>query len=204
MLDRSRLEKADPGTGEISDARDTKGLVLALLAHAHPEVSEIVSAGPLRLKGTRIAVTDPITHLHKQALAIPVTCGEHGVSLCCDRAGNVGAAVVRLSAERAVSVEQALFSWPWAEQPSFGSESGVLAIFDESAVGRLSVERQAELIEGCRRGGRIATIQLPRVKAWNVIAFRPAESAHADYSAFWARAADGSLVALVLDFRLFG
>ncbi len=99
--------------------------------------------------------------------------------------------------------------YPGRGRRFFDAVKGVLARIQEAphpSPGGADEARYATPLcrAGCRRGGRIATIQLPRVKAWNVIAFRPAESAHADYSASWARAADGSLVALVLDFRLFG
>lgn len=200
---------ADPNTGEIVDTRDVTNTVMKLVEGTHSALRDIITLGELSIVSKRnrnLTVVDPIHHLHKQPLTRVVPAGKHPVSLAYAKGTeHVAAAIVRFGESAAATIERASWTFPFQECTRFSLDSGIAAIFDYGSANNLNVAKEAEfaaLLEAQSRGTP-AIVNLPRAR-WNAVIFRVATEGNGFYSCHWVKDKSGELVALVVDFAVFG
>lgn len=205
MASHASALEANPETGELFDSRDIAATVTALFRRAHPQVVGIFSLGSFRTKSGRIAVVDPIAHLHKQPLVRRAPKGEHSVSLCTTRGGEVGAVIVAFAQGEVASVERATWVWPFADASRFAVDSGLVALCDYEEVGELDPIRRERLsaLTALTPDVPGALVALPGIRKWNVLVCRPAPEGNHFYSAHWALDTAGEPIALIVDFAVF-
>jgi hypothetical protein len=189
----------------MCDPRDLVRTVTRIVDGTHPDVRALVPVGELSIISRRhagITVVDPIHHLHKQPLALPVPVGRYAVTLAYAKgAEHVAAAIVRFGAGAPVTVERAAWTFPFQDSRTFSLESGVAALFDHGSAKDLAVAKAEELaaLLAARSQGAPAVVSLSRAR-WNAVVFRVETEGNGFYSCHWVRGAGGELVALVVDF----